>query len=117
MTDAHVVSAPDLDEARSLIGANERQHIAEANPAKAADHIPTFDADVPGVLPHSRQRSQIANRVSARPGDEARYLQTPFIEIDVGIVGEIRVQREPIEWCHLAVGIGRCSQSRIECPL
>src|SRR5439155_17351365 len=47
------------EKARATVGADHGEEIADAGAAEPADDIPPLDADVPDVLCHLRQRSNL----------------------------------------------------------
>src|SRR6476646_5187195 len=50
-----VIGAFERQEPCGRVGADQRQHLLQPRAADAADDIPAFDADVPGVLSNSWQ--------------------------------------------------------------
>src|SRR5439155_1588121 len=84
------------------------EEVADPGATKAPDYVPSFDADVAGVLPHPRQRANLFEAIRAAPADSAPYPQCPVLQVHAGIDNVVVVVRELVEGNNVRIGKDRC---------
>src|SRR5437870_9135324 len=81
-----VIRTLDGDKASRRVRSDHLQEIGETYAAKAADHVPTFYADVTRVLPNLGQRLNLCQRVLSRLLHRTANRECPPVNVNLWIV-------------------------------
>src|SRR5580704_9277558 len=99
------------DEARTRIGPDRLQEIRKSDAAKAPDHVPTFNADMPSVLSDLGKRLNLSERVISWSLHCSRDCKCPPIEVNLWIVHVVVVDGEPVKRREFRVNKCRCQMA------
>ncbi len=92
-----VICAFDGHEAGGRISADHLEEIGEARAAEPANHVPSLDANMPCVLRTLGQGLNLRESVLSRLLYRARHRESPLVEIHLGVIDVVVVNRELIE--------------------
>src|ERR1700730_3328826 len=103
-----VVRAIDGNEAGGQVSANHIEEVREAHSAEAANYVPSFDANMPGILREFGQILNLRESVISRLLYRTCDFESPCVEINSGVINVIVVDRELIE--RRDVGVSECGR-------
>src|SRR5712692_4927676 len=107
-----VICTLDGDKASRRVRSDHLQEIGETYAAKAADHVPTFYANVTRVLPNLGQRLNLSQRVLSRVLRSAANRKCPPVKVNLWIVHVVVVDRKLVEGREFRIGKGGCEMTR-----
>src|SRR5712691_1829448 len=107
-----VIRTLDGDKASRRVRSDHLQEIRKTYAAKAADHVPTFYADVTRVLPNLGQRLKLRQRVLSRLLHRAANRKCPPVKVNLWIVYVVVVDGKLAEGSEFGIGKGGREMTR-----